>query len=92
MLGGLIPFVPNNEYYVETNYDEYYESDCISYYTFGNTRVDFEEYLKLYSDFELTETFEDEFGDTWYCYDSELVYVELSFYYYEGDYVIDVYA
>lgn len=92
MLGGLIPFVPNNEYYVETNYDEYYESDCISYYTFGNTRTDFEEYLKLYSDFELTETFEDEFGDTWYCYDSELVYVELSFYYYEGDYVIDVYA
>ena len=91
-LGGLIPFVPNNEYYVEVDYDSYYECDYLAYYTFGNSEADFQQYLKLYSDYQLTETFEDEEGDTWYCYESELIYVELAFYYYEGDYVIDVYA
>lgn len=88
--GAVIPFVPNNEYYVEESYDEYYLMDCISFYTFGNTQSEFEAYLALFSDYKVVETFEDSYGDTWYCLEGAN-YVEMSYYYYEGDYVIDVY-
>ena len=36
-VGEVIPFAPNNEYYVEEDYDDYYEADYISFYTYGNT-------------------------------------------------------
>ena len=91
-VGEVIPFAPNNEYYVEEDYDYYYEADYIAFYTYGNTQADFNSYRALYSAYKLVETFEDTEGDTWYCYEKGNVYVEMAFYYYEGDYVIDVYV
>ena len=91
-VGEVIPFAPNNEYYVEEDYDDYYEADYITFYTYGNTQADFDSYRTLYSAYELVDSFEDTYGDTWYCYEKGCVYVEMAFYYYEGDYVIDVYV
>ena len=91
-VGEVIPFAPNNEYYVEEDYDDYYEADYIAFYTLGNTQADFNSYRALFSAYELVETFEDTEGDTWYCYEKGNTYIEMAFYYYEGDYVIDVYV
>lgn len=94
-LGGYIPFIPNDEYYVEEysfDYDTEIEAG-INFYAFGNTQEEFDAYLDIYSaSFEFSDTFEDDYGDTWYCFESELFYVDVSFYYYEGSYVVDVYA
>ena len=91
-IGVVIPFVPNNEYYIE---GYYYEDDYehgINFYTFDNTEADFNAYRALYSGYTLDETYTDEYGDTWYCYIKGDVVVDMSFYYYDGDYVIDVFV
>lgn len=91
-LGELIPFVPNDEYVVEIDYDSYYEMDYLAFYTVGNTSSDFAAYRALFTGYTLTDTFEDSYGDTWYCYEKGDIYIEMSFYYYEGYYIIDLYA
>ncbi len=90
LLGEVIPFVPNNEYYVE----EYTFEDEIglNFYTFDNTRADFEAYLARFAAYTLVGTYEDDYGDTWYAYEKGSVYVDLAFYTEEGNAVIDVYA
>ena len=87
----MIPFIPNDEYYVEEYYDEYYYEYCVNFYTYGNTKAEFDAYYALFSDYELVESYEDYYGDTWYCLDGE-TYVEMCYYYYEGEYVVDVYV
>lgn len=90
-VGEVIPFVANNEYYVETEADDYgYTWVC--FYTFGNTQADFNAYRAKYTGYTFIESYKDTDGDTWYCYEKGDVYVEMSYYYNEGDYVIDVYA
>ncbi len=91
-LGTLIPFAPTNEYYVGTEYDDYNECDCLYFYTFGNTEEDFMSYMLSFDGYELTDSFEDEYGDTWYCLEKGDVYIQMSYYTYEGDDVIDLYA
>ena len=92
MLGALIPFIPNNEYYAEEYYDEYVLADAVNFYTYGNTEAEFEAYLLLFADYELIGTDVDEYGDTWYFYEKGNVGVDLAYYVYEGEYIVDVYA
>ena len=47
-IGGRIPFVPNNEYYVEGYYDQTGYEYGINFYTYGNTQEEFNDYLKAY--------------------------------------------
>ena len=89
--GGTVPFIPSDEYYVESYYDEYYGETCVNYYSYGNTKEEFDAYYKLYSEYELVDSYEDDYGDTWYCFNGE-TYVELCYYYYEGENVVDVYV
>ena len=91
-IGEVIPFVPNNEYYVEGYYDKTGYEYGMSFYTFGNTQADFDAYLLKFADYELYGTYEDTAGDTWYCYVKGDIVVDLAFYYHEGDYVIDLYV
>ena len=91
-LGELIPFVPNDEYSVDFDYDDYNEMYFINFYAFGNTQAEFDAYCKKFSAYTLVDSYEDDYGDTWYCYEKGDVYIEMSFYYYDGDYVIDLYA
>ena len=97
ILGEVIPFIPNDEYY----FDDFSEDNGdgtstigINFYTFGNTQAEFDAYRNLFSDYDYVGTEDDEYGDAWYYYDSTdgTYCVDISFYYYEGDYVVDVYA
>lgn len=91
-IGTVIPFAPNNEYYVGGYYDIDDYENGVNYYTIGNTYSDFVEYRKMYSSYVLDEIYEDEEGDTWYSYTKGDVTVNLSYYYYDGSYFIDVYV
>ena len=92
-IGLVIPFIPNNEYsveeheYSEDGYGEY----GICFYTFDNTEEEFEAYLEKFSEYTHDGTYEDEYGDTWYCYSKGDVLIDVSYYYNEG-YIIDLYA
>ena len=89
IVGLVIPFIPNDDYYV----DEYeYDNEIgISFYTFGNTQAEFDAYRALFSFYTYDGSEKDEFGDTWYLYSKGDVYVDMSFYYYEDSYVVDIY-
>ena len=89
--GATVPFIPTNEYYVERYYDSTVGEECVSYYTIGNTQSDFIDYLDKLTGYEFVDSYQDEDGDEWYCY-SGANYIEMSFYYYDGDYVIDLYV
>ena len=91
-LGELIPFVPNNEYYVEKNLDQENNQEYISFYTFGNTQLEFSDYQAMYSSYTFVKSYDDTDGDSWYCYEKGNIYIELGFYFNDGNYVIDVYA
>ena len=91
-VGEVIPFAPCSKYYFEgVNYEDDF-SDGVRYYTVGNTRADFEAYIALYEDFELVNTYTDEYGDTWYTYAKGEILVDISFYFYSGASYIDVVA
>ncbi len=89
-VGMVIPFIPNDEYYVEEY--EYEGESGISFYTFGNTQAEFDAYRALFSSYSYDGTSEDEYGDAWYYYSKGDVYVDMSFYYYENEYVVDIYV
>lgn len=91
-IGAIIPFIPNDEYYLEGYYEERDFENGINFYTVGNTEGEFASYLKAYSEYELKETYEDEYGDTWYCYVKDGVTVDLSYYEAEGKKYVDVYV
>ncbi len=90
VVGHLIPFLPNDEYYVE----EYtFEGEVgVSFYTFGNTQAEFDAFRALFSDYTYDGTEDDEYGDAWYFYSMGDVYVDMTFYFYENEYVVDVYV
>ena len=91
LFGEVIPFLPNDEYYVEEY--GYQRETGVNYYTIGNTQAEFDEYRQAFSAYELTDTYQDDYGDTWYTYQKGNYYVDMS--YYEGDmgdYCVDVYV
>ena len=90
--GLVIPFIENDEYYVDVLSLEADGFDGINYYTYGNTQPEFESYLELYSDYEHTDTYYDDYGDAWYCYEKNGILVEVSYYVYEGEACVDIYV
>ncbi len=98
ILGEVIPFLPNNEYYAE-EYTLDYEDETgegeygINFYTYGNTEAEFNAYRAKYeAEYTFAESYEDDYGDTWYCYDAADYYVDMVYYEYEGETVMDLYA
>ena len=96
VIGAVIPFIPNDEYYVEEYSNDYGDEREIglNFYAFDNTEAEFEAYRALFSDYDFYGTEEDEYDDTWYYYDSAdgSYCVDMTFYYYESAYVVDVYV
>ena len=88
--GEVIPFIANDEYYVE----EYaFDNEIgLNFYTFGNTQAEFDSYLAKFSSYTSDGTDVDEHGDTWYYFSKGDLLIDVSFYYYEGAYVVDLYA
>lgn len=91
-IGAIIPFIPTDAYYVEGYYDTNDYEHGMNYYTIGNTEAEFKEYLKSYSDYTLAETYQDEYGDTWYCFVKDDVTVDLTYCLIDGQYYVDVYV
>ena len=89
-VGIVIPFIPNDEYYVEEETYDGVKYTC--FYTYGNTQAEFDAYRALFSDYTYDGSDTDVDGDTWYYYTKGNVYVNMAFYYSEGDYVVDVYV
>ena len=91
-IGVVVPFIPNDEYYIEGYYDTNDYEHGINFYTYGNTEEEFRDYLNKFTGYILEETYEDYYGDTWYCYVKDDVVIDVSYYYYEGDYVVDLFV
>ena len=97
--GFVIPFVANDEYYVE-EYAYYYEEENeteigINFYTFGNTQAEFNAYKALFTEangYIYDYMYEDDYGDTWYCYSKGDYYIDMAYYYDDVDDVIDVFV
>ncbi|MBQ3571890.1 MAG: hypothetical protein IJA15_03565, partial [Clostridia bacterium] len=92
----VIPFIANNDYALE-EYSYYYEDEDLTetglnFYTYGNTSAEFSAYREKFSSFTFAESYEDEYGDTWYCYDKGDIYVDMAHYNTEEGYVVDVYV
>ena len=94
--GFVIPFIPNNEYYVEEY--EFVGEEGLNFYTIGNSQSDFDTFRNVLtsSGYVADGTEQDEYGDTWYFYLKGEVYIDASFYTitdgdYPGDY-IDIYV
>ena len=88
--GFIIPFIPTDEYYLE----EYEMGDDVglNYYTYGNREADLEKFLSSLSGFVFAGTYQDEYGETWYCYDKGKYMIDASYYLdEEGNSVIDIY-
>ena len=79
-IGEVIPFAPNNDYGVEGYYEEDDYEYGMNFYTCGNSAADFQAYLQKYEEYTFIETYEDEYGDTWYWYEKGDVVVDLSYY------------
>ncbi len=97
LLGEVIPFIANDEYYVEEytlDYEDGTGEVGYNFYTYGNTEAEFNAYLAQYSagGYDAAGTDTDEYGDTWYYFDKAEFYVDLSYYQSEGEWIVDVYA
>ena len=93
-IGEVIPFVANNEYYVEEyalDWETEYEIG-VHFYTFGNTQAEFNAYRALFTGYTLDDSDVDDYGDTWYYYSKGDFYVDMAYYVEEGESIIDVYA
>ncbi len=88
--GFVIPFIPNDEYYVE-EYELEGESG-INFYAFGNTSAEFNAYRALFSSYTNDGTDTDEYDDICYYYSKGDVYVDMCYYLYDDAYIVDVYV
>ena len=91
-VGFVIPFIPNDEYYVEEYSDDEYGEYGVNFYAFGNSQAEFDAYRKLFFEYSYDGTENDEYGDAWYYYSKGDVCVDMTYYYYEGEYVTDIYV
>ena len=87
-IGFVIPFMPNNDYYIE-GYDEdgyrgvYFSALCES-------ELDFDAYFEAFSSYEYEGSDTDDYGDTWYFFLKNNIFVDACYYEYEGAYYVDV--
>ena len=91
----IIPFIANDEYYLEEYSHEYADGsyeEGLNFYTFGNTQAEFDLYKNAFSTFTFDGTDKDEYGDTWYLYSKGDICIDFSYYYGEEDYVVDLYV
>ena len=93
LVGEVVPFIPNDEYDVESGYDDVYMGNYIRFYTYGNTEAEFEAYRTaiVSAGYTYDGTEDDDYGDAWYYYSKGDIYFDISFYY-EGEHVVDTYV
>ena len=90
VIGEVFPFVPNDDYHLSQETDEY--GDYVNFYAYGVSASEYDAYLSTFSAYELDGTEVDEYGDTWYYFVKGDVCVSVGYYEYNGAYIVDVYA
>ena len=78
LIGEVIPFIPNNEYYFETILEG--DEEFISFYTYGSTEEEYNAYLAMFDGYTLADTRTDENGGTAYYYAKGNISVRISYY------------
>ena len=91
-IGALIPFLPNNEYYIKGYQDEVDYENGLRFITIGTTEAEFEAYLEAYSDYTFEGVFTREDGITWYEYYQDDVFVSITYNEFDGVGGVDVYV
>ncbi|MFA6829381.1 MAG: hypothetical protein WCR67_01550 [Bacilli bacterium] len=77
--------MPSDEYYV----DEF--DGGINYYSFGNTSAEFTSYIAtLKKSYTFSGTDVDSDNDTWYLFDYEDYYIDICYYLYDSEYIMDM--
>ena len=95
--GEVIPFIANSTYEVEeytTTYEDGTTEIGLNFYTEGNTQAEFNAYLAtLEGIYTAAGEDVDEYGDTWYFFDSDNYYIDVA-YYFDGEsiYYVDLYV
>ncbi len=98
LLGEVIPFLANDEYYFEEytyTREDGKQEEGYNFYTYNNTMSEFNAYKTQFAQngYVLDKTEEDEYEDIWYTYEKGDFFVEFSYYEIEGgEYVMDLYA
>lgn len=94
-VGEVIPFISNNEYYVEEysiDFDEYREVG-VNFCSCGNSEEEFGLYRASLSSYSFDGSEEDSDGDLWFYYSSESdLFIDVCYYVFNGESYIDVYA
>ena len=78
LVGEVIPFIPNNEYYFETISEG--DEEFISFYTYGSTEEEYNAYLAMFDGYTLADIRTDENGGTAYYYAKGNISVRISYY------------
>lgn len=80
-IGEVVPFIPNNEYYVEGYYEESDYEHGINFYTVGNTVAEFETYIDTaFTAYTKTETYLDDYDDLWHVFEKNDIVIEVAIY------------
>ena len=87
-IGFVIPFLPNDDYYVESYNEDGYIG--VYYSALCDSEAAFTWYLAMFSSYSSDGTTTDDYGDTWYCYSKNDIFVDVCYYEYEGAYYVDV--
>ncbi|MBE6926792.1 MAG: hypothetical protein E7461_08135 [Ruminococcaceae bacterium] len=90
-IGALIPFLPNNEYYIEGYNKEYDYENGLCFYTVGNTKAEFDAYLKKFSSYKAEGPYPDDAGDLWYSFTKDDLTVDIVYYTEDGESYVNVY-
>ncbi len=81
-IGEVIPFCPNNEYYVEGYYEETDYENGMYLCVMGAAQEVFDDYRNAFvtAGYTFTESYQDEEDYTWYCYEKGDLLVEMCYY------------
>ena len=74
--------------------NDFINERCVSFETAKSLKHIYNKICDLawYQTEQVKPEYEDEYGDTWYTYINDDIVIDVSFYYYEGDYVVDLYV
>lgn len=91
-VGLVIPFMPNNEYYIKGYHSETDYENGLCFYTIGNTVEEFTDYREAYKDYNFIGTSQAEDGYLWYYYEKDDVLVTTCHYEKDGETYSVMYA
>ncbi len=92
-IGALIPFLPNDEYYIKGYYDTADYEYGLCFITVGTTQAEFDAYLTAYASYTDEGSYPDEEdGTPWYCFKKNDVVVDLTYYTNEGVNYVNVFV